>query len=86
MTIISGIVVFVIVWWTVIFCVLPMGMSSTQEKADEGEYIAPGAPKFVNMKKKFILTTVISIFVWVVIYILIKVEVVNFRELSDALY
>lgn len=85
MDIVSGIVVFMIVWWTVIFCVLPLGMSSTQEKAENGEYIAPGAPKFVNMKKKFILTTVISIIVWIIIYILIDIEIISFRELADAL-
>lgn len=86
MDIVSGIVVFMIVWWTIIFCVLPLGMSSTQEIAEEDEYLAPGAPKNVNIKQKFILTTFITIAVWIVIYVLIEIEIINFIEIADALF
>ncbi len=84
MSLVSGIVVFVMIWWTVIFCVLPIGLSRTQEEAKDGEYIAPGAPSHVNMKQKVALTTVISIVLWGAVYIFIESGIINFRELADA--
>lgn len=84
MNFVSGLVVFTMIWWTVIFCVLPIGLSKTQEEAEEGEYIAPGAPSSVNMKQKLFLTTVISIVLWVLVYILIDIEIINFREMARA--
>ncbi len=84
MGLVSGVVVFTMIWWTVIFCVLPIGLSHTQEEAEEGEYIAPGAPSNVNMKQKVLLTTGISVVLWIIIYIIVKTEIINFRELADA--
>lgn len=81
---VSGVVVFIMIWWTVIFCVLPIGLSKTQEEPDEeGEYLAPGAPKNLNMKKKMLITTVISIVLWCIIYVVIVSEIVDFRLLSE---
>ncbi len=81
---VSGVVVFIMIWWTVIFCVLPIGLSKTQESPDEeGEYIAPGAPKNLNMKKKLIITTIISVVLWCIIYAIIVSEIVDFRLLSE---
>lgn len=81
---VSGVVVFIMIWWTVIFCVLPIGLSKTQEAPDEeGEYIAPGAPKNLNMKKKLIITTIISVVLWCIIYAIIVSEIVDFRLLSE---
>ncbi len=84
MQIVSGIVVFIIIWWVVIFCVLPIGVSTTQETPEEeGGYIAPGAPKNINMKQKLILTTGISIVLWIIVYFIITSGVVDFRAMVD---
>lgn len=81
---VSGVVVFIMIWWTVIFCILPIGQSTTQETPDsEDEYLAPGAPKHLNMKKKFIITTLVSIVIWCIIYAIIISEIVDFRLLAD---
>ena len=80
MNAVSAIVVFLMIWWTVIFCVLPLGQSTTQEDAEEGEYLAPGAPKSVNMKQKVILTTIISVILWGIVITVIESDVINFRE------
>lgn len=78
---VSGIVVFIMIWWTVIFCVLPIGLSTTQEEPDEeGKYIAPGAPKNLNMKKKLIMTTLISIVLWIIVYCVIQSGIIDPRD------
>ncbi len=81
---VSGIIVFVMIWWTVIFCILPIGVSRTQEEPTEkGEYIAPGAPKNVNMKHKVVITTAIAFLIWCVIAFIMHLDVISFREMAE---
>ncbi len=78
---ISSIVVFVIIWWCVLFCTLPIGLPNTYEAEDEKDlYQAPGAPKSFDLKKKLIMTTAITFILWSVICILIIMNVFDFRE------
>tara|TARA_B100001989_G_C24508315_1_gene448947 strand:- start:688 stop:942 length:255 start_codon:yes stop_codon:yes gene_type:complete len=83
MNILSAIVVFVIIWLSVFFCVLPFGMSTTYE--EQGQHIGPGAPSSVNMKKKFLITTAITIVLYIIAYLIITSGYINVREwaLSD---
>lgn len=64
--------IYLICWWTVLFAVLPLGMSQEgQEKpTDGGQWGAPANP---NLKKKFITTTWVSALVWVLIMVLIAI-------------
>ena len=81
MQIASAIVIFIIIWWCTLFCVLPVGMSTTYDSDDEDNmHQAPGAPKNFNLKKKAIITTVISIILWAIVYTVIKFEVFDIRE------
>ncbi|MBI1300494.1 MAG: DUF1467 family protein [Alphaproteobacteria bacterium] len=82
---VSALVVFVIIWWSVIFCVLPIGQATHYEEPEEGEdYTYPGSPNKLNMKKKLIITTVISIILWVITYIIIESEIIDLREIAYA--
>ena len=77
---VSAFVVFIIIWWSVIFCVLPFGVSSTYEEPEEDEeYRAPGSPKDLNIKRKMIITTLISIVLWGIAYVIIESEIIDFR-------
>ncbi|MFN4092616.1 MAG: DUF1467 family protein [Brevundimonas sp.] len=62
--------IYLIVWWTVLFCVLPMGMSQ-QDQTPPTDGSQWGAPDKPNLKKKFITTTWLSAIVWAVIMIVI---------------
>lgn len=78
MNIMSAIAVFAIIWWSVFFCVLPFGMSTTYE--EQGKHIGPGAPSKVDMKKKALITTTISILLFIVTYLVITSGYINIRE------
>ncbi len=84
MTVFSGIVVFTCIWWTVIFCVLPLGMSREQEPMDE--IAAPGAPADPKLKKKLILTTGISIVLFLIAFAVIESGWIDWRELAEQKY
>ncbi len=80
MSIVSGIVVYLCTWWVVLFCTLPIGVTPHQE---EGTGTAGSAPLKPNLKFKFILTSIISAFIWVIIYLLLQSEIMNFYDVAE---
>ncbi|WP_426039158.1 DUF1467 family protein [Brevundimonas sp. DC300-4] len=55
--------IYIVVWWVVLFTVLPLGTSSeTHEPPTDGSQW--GAPKTPNLKRKFITTTWVSFLLW----------------------
>ncbi|MFC5343005.1 DUF1467 family protein [Brevundimonas staleyi] len=62
--------IYIVVWWVVLFGVLPLGTSSeTHEPPTDGSQW--GAPKTPNLKKKFITTTWVSFIVWLLVMFLV---------------
>lgn len=76
----SGIMIYVLAWWMVFFCVLPLNIQNITKPTDGS---MPGAPLNPDMKRKVILTTGISVFVWLIIYGLIKADLISFREIAQ---
>jgi len=66
--------VFLTIWWTVLFAVLPLG---TQTYAEAGLDVKdggdPGAPVNPNLKKKFITTTWVSALLWLFVMVLVYI-------------
>lgn len=90
MGLVSGIVVFVIVWWVVIFAVLPIGVRSLHEdeanrEAIEAEGHEPGAPVRTDLLKKAMLTTAITIVIWLIIFGVIESGLLSFRDMAEDL-
>ena len=62
--------IFLVVWWVVLFAVLPLGTSSeTHEPPTDGRQW--GAPETPNLKKKFITTTWVALIVWAFVMFLV---------------
>tara|TARA_Y100000991_G_C21940358_1_gene335012 strand:- start:521 stop:733 length:213 start_codon:yes stop_codon:yes gene_type:complete len=64
-------VIFVILWWLILFLILPIGVKK-QESVKFGN--DPGAPNNPMLKKKFLVTTIIS-FLLTCITLIIKNEI-----------
>ena len=81
MGITGSIIVYVLIWWIIFFSVLPIGIQSNKEVFKEKlEGNDPGAPKNPNIAKKFLITTIITTIIFLVIYYLVKVDLLNLRE------
>ena len=73
---ITSIAIYVTIWWTVLFAVLPLGAQSHAEAGvDRGDGGDPGAPVNPNLKRKFITTTWVSAIVFALVWVIIKVGV-----------
>ena len=76
MTWFTGIIVYLIIWWVVLFAVLPWGVRRV-EVPDSGH--DPGAPEKPMLFRKFLATTAISAVLWLVAYYLIAGDMLSFR-------
>lgn len=84
MGLVSGIAVYFMLWWVVIFAVLPFGGNKPPEDIEEGH--ATSAPANPRIKQKFIATTIISAVLWVVIDQLVRADVFSFYDMADKLW
>ena len=75
MGIVSGFVVFQMIWWIVLFTVLPIGIKTAPDKIQTG--FATSAPIQLNLRKKLLTTTLISIILWSVIFIIMYFELIS---------
>jgi len=60
-----GLFIFLLIWWTVLFTVLPWG-NRASEHVEPGH--APSAPENPRLLLKAIVTTGISLVIWFAIY------------------
>jgi predicted secreted protein len=61
-SIIFGVAVYIVIWWIVLFVVLPWGVHSQEESGKVVRGSERGAPVRPLMKKKLAATTVIAAF------------------------
>mgnify|MGYP005702536355 CR=1 FL=1 len=81
MGITGSIIVYVLIWWIIFFSVLPVGIQSKKEKFHEKiEGVDPGAPNNPKIARKFLITTIITSIIFIVIYYLVKIDLLNLRE------
>jgi len=73
----TAFVLFALIWWTVLFAVLPFG---TRPVADADAATGwRGAPERPLMGCKVLATTVISVVIWVVAMLIIRSDWWSFR-------
>lgn len=83
----TGIAVFITVWWTVLFAVLPWGVVSHAEAGiDKGDGGDPGAPVDPKLKQKFFTTTWISVLVFGAILAVVHFGLIKLPALPSSGY
>lgn len=82
MTIAFSLAIYFIVWWIVLFAMLPIGVRTSEEA---GEKATPGqaesAPQFPNLLPKMLATTVVATIVFAVLYVIIEHRAITLDEI-----
>ena len=66
----SAIAVYFVIWWTVLFMVLPMGVRNAAEAGETvGEGHDAGAPTVTGLGRKSIIATLITTVVFAFVYV-----------------
>ncbi|MDB9743864.1 DUF1467 family protein [Pelagibacteraceae bacterium] len=81
MGITGSIIVYTMIWWMVFFSILPIGIESNKKIfKDNIEGFDTGAPKNPKIGKKFLITTVITSILFIIIYYIIDLGFFNLRN------
>ncbi len=79
MGIFTGIILYVMIFWLLIFMVLPWG-NKVDETVETGN--STGAPANPRIKQKFMITAGLSVVVWVIVFSLIHFQVIDFYAIA----
>jgi len=85
MNIPAGLVVFAILWFICLFCILPIKVKSQIESGDVVPGSAAGAPENAHMKKKALWAVAAAAVLWVGVYCILEFKLISLDELA-ALY
>ena len=72
-------IIYIIIWWIIFFAILPIDVERKKMVKIDGE--DPGSPENPKMLKKFIYCTGITTVLFIMIYLLMKFEYLNLRNI-----
>lgn len=79
---VTGIAIYLTIWWTVLFAVLPLGNRTYAEMGMEvpggGD---PGAPVNPNLKRKFFTTTWVSAILFAILWAVLHFGLIKMPSL-----
>ncbi len=73
----TGLMVYLVIWWTILFAVLPLGVRRV-EKPGRGQ--DPGAPERPQLLRKAVITSLVAAVLWVGFYLLHRADFFSFRS------
>ena len=79
MSIFTGIILYIMIYWLVIFMALPFG-NKPADVVDLGN--AASAPANPRLKQKFLATAVVSAVIWLTVFLLIHFQVIDFYDIA----
>jgi predicted secreted protein len=76
----TGIMVYLVIWWIMLFTILPLGVRRVH---NPGEGQDRGAPENPQILRKAIITSLVAAVVWIAFYVLQQADIFNFRHWAD---
>ncbi|MBX5454621.1 MAG: DUF1467 family protein [Acidobacteriia bacterium] len=80
----TGVVLYALIWWVVLFAVLPFGTEPEAEPDAASGW--RGAPKRPLLGRKLLATTLVAAVIWLGCYALIRSNWISFRSGFFALH
>jgi len=79
---VNAFLIYILFWWVTLFAVLPIGVKGQAEEDNVVPGTDPGAPVKPDMKKKLIITTIISLILWALFFAIVKSGLIDITKLS----
>lgn len=83
MNLTGAIVLYAVLWFLTLFLVLPFGQQSQQDAGRIVPGTPAGAPADLRMRRKLILTTLVSAFLWGLVAWVIFGEIITRADLEQ---
>ena len=82
MSVSTSVAIFFIIWWVVLFAVLPWGIRSQIESGEVVPGSDPGAPALPKLKSKLVWTTLVAGIVFAAFQVIYRYRLVSLDDLS----
>ena len=73
----TGLMVYLVIWWTVLFAILPLGVKRVENPGRGQEHGSPERPQLV---RKAVITTIVAAVLWIGFFFLHQADFFSFRE------
>ena len=77
MSISFAIAIYVVIWWTVLFAILPLGVRRAE---NPGKGQERGAPERPDLIRKAMITSIVAAVLWLGFYFLHQADIFSFRR------
>lgn len=78
-SIFTGVIVYVLIWWTALFAILPIG-TRPDPAGDASSGGWRGTPERPLLLRKLLATTAVSAVLWLGVYALVESDWLSFRS------
>jgi predicted secreted protein len=78
----TALAIYFVIWWVVLFAVLPFGVRSQEENGSIVPGSDPGAPALAKLGRKLIWTTVAATVVFGICYVIYVYRLVTIDQLA----
>ena len=76
----TGLMVYLVIWWTMLFTVLPLGVRRVENPGRGQDHGAPEAPRLL---RKVIITSIVAAVLWLIFYYVHQADIFDFRKWAD---
>ncbi len=84
MSITFGLALYFIIWWTVLFAVLPIGLRTQDEAGDVVPGTPASAPAAPRLVRVFLITTVLAGVVFAVVWAVMHFRLIDLGVMPDS--
>jgi predicted secreted protein len=85
MSLATALAIYFIIWWVVLFAVLPWGVRSQHEHGAFSPGTEPGAPAIPNIKRKLVWTTIVAAVVFAICDVVYSYRLISLDGLAAML-
>ena len=71
MTLVFAVATYFIIWWIVLFAMLPIGVRTQDEEGEVSPGTTESAPRYPNLLPKMVATTLVSTIVFAGVYAIV---------------
>jgi predicted secreted protein len=77
----TGLMVYLVIWWTMLFTVLPLGVRRVENPGRGQDH---GAPEVPRLLRKAIITSLVAAVLWLIFYYVHQADIFDFRKWADS--
>jgi predicted secreted protein len=81
-SIFTALAIYFVIWWIVLFAVLPWGVHSQHESGEVAPGTDPGAPVLANVRLKLVWTTIVASLVFAAWFVAYAFHLISVDQVS----